>query len=89
MNQDVLQHKIEDIGPKKVKMTTKVTHRKIGKILQAVQSKLFELLQKRNKYHENDVLAALQDPAVKNSIQRNVSLKNIELVNSRSQKAVY
>ena len=89
MNQDVLQHKIEDIGSKQVKMTTKVTHRKIGKILQAVQSKLSDLLQRRNKWPESDILAALQDPVVKNSIQRNVSLKNIELVHSKSQKAVY
>ena len=37
----------------------------------------------------DDITEALKDPAVKNSIQRNVSLKNIELVSRDSQKAVF
>ena len=49
-------------------MTSKVTHRKIGKILQAVQQKLSDLIKRRSEWHEEDIKAALLDPAVKNSI---------------------
>ena len=68
MSQNVIQHKIEDVGGKKVKLTTKVTHRKIGRILSTVQSKLRDLIKRRSEWHEDDITEALKDPAVKNSI---------------------
>ena len=68
MSQSVIQHKIEDVGGKKVKLTTKVTYRKIGRILSAVKSKLRDLIKRRSEWHEDDITAALKDPAVKNSI---------------------
>ena len=68
MSLNVIQHKIEDVGGKKVKLTTKVTYRKIGRILSAVKSKLRDLIKRRSEWHEDDITAALKDPAVKNSI---------------------
>jgi len=40
MKQDVVQHKVTDIAPNKVQVSSKITQRKIGQIMREVQKKL-------------------------------------------------
>lgn len=86
------QKKIEDAVangkrvPKKKKapleLYSKVTKRKIGRILFAVQSKLQEMIQGKLLQHmsQDEVAAALQDTAVKQVVQKHVASEGIQLV---------
>ena len=51
---------------------TKVTQRKIGKILSAIQNKLFALVKQNGNLDDSDVRAAMKDQTVRNVIIKNV-----------------
>lgn len=81
VSQNITEHKARDSSPRradgshKVEVTTRLTHRRIGKILMLVQSELVEVLRKNYSYGQ--LGAAFKDPRVMQSIQKHVQNKNI------------
>lgn len=71
-------------------MTVKQTKRKIGRILFAVQSKLTQLLQSQDSNLQgDDVVAAMRDPKVRETIFTNMRRDSIKLVHRESNEPVF
>lgn len=68
VSQNITEHAVRDTSPRRanghhqVELTTRITHRKIGKILMLVQSELVEVL--RQHYSYVQLNAAFKDPRV-------------------------
>ena len=66
MTQQITQHKVTDSKkPNNCEYSTKVTLRKIGRILMIVQNNIVELLRREGKWDQADVEAAMRDSNVK------------------------
>jgi hypothetical protein len=66
MTQQITQHKVTDSKkPNECELSTKVTLRKIGRILMIVQNNIVELLRREGKWDQADVEAAMRDSNVK------------------------
>ena len=98
MSQDIIQHKVkkatEQTGHDQAgySLTTKVTKRKIGRILYAVQSKICEMVKEQCQHlTENDALLvqAMDDPSVRSAIYDNLRRENIKLVHKDSNEPVF
>lgn len=89
MSQKVTQHKVQDGKNSTCKITSKITQRKIGKILSAVQEKLTALVKQNGNLNEEDVQAAMNDYSVKKVILKNVKNQSIQLVHSQSNQPIY
>jgi hypothetical protein len=73
-------------------MTVKVTKRKIGRILYAVQSKIAEMVLEQNKNlatTDGLLLKAMDDPNVRSVIYDNLRRDNIKLVHKDSNEPVF
>lgn len=88
MSQNVTQHKARNTdspmrnGQYQVELTTKLTHRKIGKILLLVQNQLCEFL--KGKWSVADLSAAFNDTKVKEVVQKHFRDDNIKLVHQKT-----
>ena len=97
MKQEITQHKVQKSRDSKKKkkplqVTTKVTTRKIGRILYAVQTKLTQILLDAEDFEDTDncmVARALQDPLVKKVIFKNLKCDGIKLVHKDSKEPIY
>ena len=71
-------------------MSVKQTKRKIGRILFAVQSKLTQLLQSQcSNYEGPELVAAMKDPKVRETIFTNLRRDSIKLVHRESNEPVF
>jgi len=88
MTQNVTQHKVKDVAnsPNR-QLSTKLTHRKVGKILLFVQNQLCEFL--KGSWNVTDLKAALNDTRVKETVQHHIRENNIKLVNRDSGEEMY
>lgn len=83
LQQPIIEHKAKDKGNAEgrlryhVDLTTKHTHRKVGRILMLVQDQLFESL--RNHWSAHTLQAAFRDHRVMSVIQHHVQDRNIEI----------
>ena len=75
MEQNVTEHKVKGEGHRQ-EVISKVTPRKIGKILRQVQGKLAELMELKD---DEDLQLALQDSGVQRVMQKHVDNRNILL----------
>lgn len=89
MSQEITQHKVTDGKGKNCDLTTKVTLRKIGRILMAVQGKLINFMYQRGGWTQEEVEAAMKDSNVKQVVQKNVKSENIVLVHKESNEPIY
>lgn len=84
INQEVSQHKATDLrspaGRKQIDITSKMTHRKIGKVLTSVQDKMKEYLATEKGYSAAQLNAAFNDTSVKQVIQKHMLQENIQLM---------
>lgn len=89
MTQQITQHKVTDSKkPNECELSTKVTLRKIGRILMIVQNNIVELLRREGKWDQADVEAAMRDSNVKQVVQKNVKSGNIVFVHRESNEPV-
>jgi hypothetical protein len=83
MTQNVTQHKARDTrspnNKKVIELTHKLTHRKIGRILQLVQNGLVEFLRTQGKWSRTQLVAAMKDHKVKKAVQKHLAQENIQL----------
>jgi uncharacterized protein YheU (UPF0270 family) len=90
MTQQITQHKVTDSKkPNECELSTKVTLRKIGRILMIVQNNIVELLRREGKWDQADVEAAMRDSNVKQVVQKNVKSGNIVFVHRESNEPVF
>lgn len=90
MTQQITQHKVTDSKkPNECELSTKVTLRKIGRILMIVQNNIVELLRREGKWDQTDVEAAMRDSNVKQVVQKNVKSGNIVFVHRESNEPVF
>ena len=90
MTQQITQHKVTDSKkPNECELSTKVTLRKIGRILMIVQNNIVELLRREGKWDHADVEAAMRDSNVKQVVQKNVKSGNIVFVHRESNEPVF
>lgn len=85
MTGNVIEHKAKDTGVKcadgihhEVMLTTRLTHRKIGKILLIVQNQLCEFFE--GKWRPADVKAAFADTHIKESLKQHINDGSLKLV---------
>lgn len=90
MTQQITQHKVTDSKKSnECELSTKVTLRKIGRILMIVQNNIVELLRREGKWDQADVEAAMRDSNVKQVVQKNVKSGNIVFVHRESNEPVF
>ena len=90
MTQQITQHKVTDSKKSnECELSTKVTLRKIGRILMIVQNNIVELLRREGKWDQADVEAAMRDSNVKQVVQKNVMSGNFVLVHRESNEPVF
>lgn len=89
-NQDITQHKVKEPALKKkktdVELSSKVTKRPYLKIMEKIRLKILQSLQAKigQEFGEN-ILLALQDQGIENSIKVLMKQNKIELVNENNQ----
>ena len=63
-------------------LTTKVTKRKIGRILSAVQTAVFRVLKQKSDLTTDELQSALDSPEVRGVVQKHMLSENIGLVDA-------
>lgn len=64
-------------GQRQIEVISKLTHRKIGKILSSVQDKLKNYLAKEKGWTDEQLTAAFNDSKVRETVQRHMAQENI------------
>ncbi len=89
--QNITQHKARDTSASpqrhKVEVTTKVTHRHIGRILMLVENQLVEFL--KGKWTMAELKAAFKDEKIKSQIQKHFRNNSIQLKHKDSGKQIF
>lgn len=84
ITQEVSQHKAKDLrsaeGRRQIDITSKLTHRKISKVLNSVQDKMKQYLASEKGFTAAQLNAAFNDTSVKKVIQKHMLEENIQLV---------
>lgn len=83
MNQEVKTHKVVDAkqnGKGVHHLVSKVSQRKIGRIMRSIQEKLMDQLRGNGNWSEEDLQGAMQDEHVQEAVQKMVKQQSIEFV---------